>query len=261
MDREEMERSVFLNKFALDTSSSLDKFHSPDTICKYCGIDFKFFRALKNHLRSNIGCRQKPFQCQLCDTVFCAQANCLRHVQKVHPEVNNNQIENYMKVIEQFLTDDTDTESINSDNGIPLYTDDTKLSFGYRPGTSTPQPPAAHSTPKPEGLLGRENRHISPSRRISPSRHVSPLSHISPASSPLVIKTEPIDRADTPLDFSMKGSSKPVRMESSPLFPHQSVRPVRFGLDDSPIDLTVKKQAAIPVSIAPKVQIRIFHIS
>ena len=236
MQRNEMERSIYLNKFALDASSSIDNFHSPDTICKYCGVDFKFFRALKNHLRSNNSCRQKPFQCQLCNMGFCTKVNCLRHVQKQHPEVNNNQTENYVKVIEHFMTDDTDNESVNSDDGIPLYTDDSKTPFDCRSGNSTPQPPAAHSTPKPEALLGRE------------SRHVSPLSHISPAVSPLVIKSEPVDRVDTPLDFSMKPNNDAVKMETS------TDEPVKFSSDETPIDLSVKKYG-IPVPIAPKVDI------
>ncbi|XP_060565403.1 ras-responsive element-binding protein 1-like isoform X4 [Ruditapes philippinarum] len=241
MDRNEMERSIYLNKFALDASSSIDNFHSPDTICKYCGVDFKFFRALKNHLRSHDSCRQKPFQCQLCDMGFCTKLNCLRHVQKQHPEVNNNQTENYVKVNEHFMNDDTDNESVNSDDGIPLYTDDSKILYNCRSNNSTPQPPAAHSTPKPEALLGRESRHI------SPNRHVSPLSHISPAVSPLVIKSEPVDRADTPLDFSMKPSSDAIKMEVSM---NESV-PVKSSSDETPIDLSVKK-GVIPIPIAPK---------
>ncbi|XP_053402156.1 ras-responsive element-binding protein 1-like isoform X3 [Mercenaria mercenaria] len=248
MDRDEIERSVYLNKFALEASSSIDNFHSPDTICKYCCVDFKFFRALKNHLRSHSSCRQKPFQCQLCDMGFCTKVNCLRHLQKQHSEINNNQIENYVKIIEHFTNDETDNESVNSDDGIPLYTDDSRMPFDCHSGNSTPQPPAAHSTPKPEGLLGRESRHISPNRLISPSSHMSPLSHISPAPSPLVIKTEPVDRVDTPLDFSMKPNIDAVKMEVSP---NESMKPTKFGSDEAPIDLSVKKQA-MPVPIAPK---------
>lgn len=250
LDREEIERSVYLNQFALDEMASLDNFHSPDTICKYCGVDFKFFRALKNHLRSHNSCRQKPFQCQLCEMSFCTKMNCLRHIQKLHPEINNNQIENHIRVIEHSANEDTDNESVNSDDGIPLYTDDSKMLFDCRSENSTPQPPAAHSTPKPESLLGNESRHVSPSHHFSPSRHLSPLSHTSPSPSPLLIKTEPVERVDTPLDFSMKSNNfDSIKMETSP---NQPVTLAKTVSDETPIDLTVKKQG-IPVPIAPKV--------
>ncbi|KAL4235420.1 Ras responsive element binding protein [Mactra antiquata] len=247
LGKDDLDRAVYLNKFALDASTSLDNFHSPDTICKYCGVDFKFFRALKNHLKSHGSGKLKPYQCQLCEMGFCTKFNCLRHVQKLHPEVNNNQIEKYIRVFDNFVHDDTDNDSINSDDGIPLYTDESKMTFDCRSGNSTPQPPAAHSTPKPDGMLGRESHLVSPSRHISPNRLVSPLSHILPAPSPLAIKQEPVERVDTPLDFSMKSNNDSMKSEDGY---NLSTKPETSN-EETPIDLSVKKNF-MPVPIAPK---------
>lgn len=140
----------------MDSGFSIDNFHSPDTVCKSCGVDFKFFRALKHHLRSHTSCRTRPYQCQKCEMGFCTKANCMRHIQKQHKEVSDNQIESTIKIIENFPADDTDSiaDSV-SDDGIPLFTEDSRMTpFDTMSGTSTPQPPAAHSTPKPVGLSG-----------------------------------------------------------------------------------------------------------
>ncbi|WAR11655.1 RREB1-like protein [Mya arenaria] len=232
LSREEIEKNTYLNKFALESASSLDNFHSPDTVCKYCGVDFKFFRNLKNHLRSNIPSRQKPYECQLCCVGFCTKDNCLRHVQKAHPEINNNRIENYINIT-SFQSDDNDNESVCSDDGIPLYTEETRSSFYPDSKNSTPQPPAAHSTPRPDSILGRESRHVSPNRLISP------LAHISPAQSPFAKKESGDRSCETPLDFSMKSSS-----DSSITDGGKS--------EETPIDLSVRNNTVLRVPIAPK---------
>ena len=87
---------------------------------------------------------------------FCTKANCIRHIQKQHKDVSDNQIENNIKILENFPTDDTDSiaDSV-SDDGIPLFTEDSRMMpFDVRSTNGTPQPPAAHSTPKPAGLPG-----------------------------------------------------------------------------------------------------------
>ena len=104
--KQEIEASIGYNKYVLESPSLVDSFHSPDTICKYCGIDFKFFRALKHHLRSHSSCRLKPFLCQKCDVGFSTKANCVRHLQKQHPEISQHHIENWIHVNEPSLLED-----------------------------------------------------------------------------------------------------------------------------------------------------------
>ena len=65
-DKEEMERSVTYESYPTDLSEGIESFQSPDTVCQYCGTDFKFFRALKHHLKTHSSCRQKPFTCTKC---------------------------------------------------------------------------------------------------------------------------------------------------------------------------------------------------
>ena len=104
--KQDIEASIGYNKYVLESPSLVDSFHSPDTICKYCGIDFKFFRALKHHLRSHSSCRLKPFLCQKCDVGFSTKANCVRHLQKQHPEISQHHIENWIHVNEPSLLED-----------------------------------------------------------------------------------------------------------------------------------------------------------
>ena len=96
--KDEVEAAIGYNKYVMESSTTAENFHSPDTVCKYCGEDFKFFRALKHHLRSHSSCRQKPFQCLKCDIGFSTKANCMRHLQKQHPEVSQHQIEQFIQV-------------------------------------------------------------------------------------------------------------------------------------------------------------------
>lgn len=77
----------------LDTSSSenASSDNSGDTVCKYCGVDFKFSRVLRHHLRSvNNSCNRKPFVCRNCNYGFSTKNNCIRHINQRHPEFKDN---------------------------------------------------------------------------------------------------------------------------------------------------------------------------
>ena len=74
-----------------------------DTVCKYCGEDFKFYRSLKHHLRSQSSCYHKPFSCRDCAVGFSTKANCLRHIQKQHRAVTGVSTESRMVVDETLL--------------------------------------------------------------------------------------------------------------------------------------------------------------
>ena len=74
-----------------------------DTVCKYCGEDFKFYRSLKHHLRSELSCSHKPFTCRDCALGFSTKANCLRHIQKQHAPLAGVTVESRMTVNEAML--------------------------------------------------------------------------------------------------------------------------------------------------------------
>ena len=194
----------------------LDTFHSPDTVCKYCNVDFKYFRSLKNHLRTHESSLHKPYKCRHCQMGFCTNMNALRHIQKVHSDVSPNQMENCVKL--EIYPSEDDNDSLCSDDGIPLYTE----------GSSPLLPPTAHS-----------------SHRVSPNGHISPLSHISPAQSPHLRK-EQEDRANTPLDFSMRQYDQGHR------------HGVKSGkTEETAMDLSVRKFGN-QIPIAPKVKKDLF---
>jgi hypothetical protein len=44
-------------------------------------------------LRSHSSCPQKPYVCLICGIGFSTKANCIRHIQKRHPSIEQNQIE------------------------------------------------------------------------------------------------------------------------------------------------------------------------
>jgi hypothetical protein len=102
--KDEIESSIGCNNFLPDDQT--ESFASPDTVCKFCGEDFKFFRALKHHLRTHSTCRQKPYTCRLCSHGFSTKANCIRHVQKQHVHVESNQLEAHILVSADPLQDE-----------------------------------------------------------------------------------------------------------------------------------------------------------
>ena len=82
------------------------------TVCKYCGEDFEFYRALKHHLRSHTSCRLKPFASMVCDLGFSTKSNCIRHIQNRHAEVEPSQWEATVKYnARDESTDNTPSQS------------------------------------------------------------------------------------------------------------------------------------------------------
>ena len=226
--KEDVDRFIYINRNALELDHS--KFHSTDSICKYCGMDFRFFRALKNHLQSHITSKQKPYQCMLCQMGFCSKPVCVRHIHKSHPDVSELHSDGFIRVV--FDVDSRENDSTNLDEGVPLYSIDTPAfsPFDHRSENGTAQPPAAHSTPKPNSMVGRSSRHVSP-----PSSHVSPQSSHSPGQ--LVIKTEPEDvNGESPLDFSKKAAG--ILGFSGNIG--------KSGSEETPMDLSFRKSSTTP---------------
>ncbi|XP_037135510.1 ras-responsive element-binding protein 1 isoform X3 [Syngnathus acus] len=77
--------------------SDVEMGHSAaDATCRYCGEDLKTYRALQIHLRTHNGCQRKPFECRRCGAAFLAKRNCIHHLLKQHPEVQEREIEEHI---------------------------------------------------------------------------------------------------------------------------------------------------------------------
>ncbi|MGH0119297.1 UNVERIFIED_CONTAM: hypothetical protein FKN15_025768 [Acipenser sinensis] len=68
----------------------------PETACRYCGNDLKNYRALQIHMRTHNGCQKKPFACKECGAAFLAKRNCIHHLLKQHPQVQEKEIEDHI---------------------------------------------------------------------------------------------------------------------------------------------------------------------
>ncbi|KAK7497627.1 hypothetical protein BaRGS_00011022 [Batillaria attramentaria] len=209
VEKEEIEKAITYNKYTTDLSTALDNFHSPDTVCKYCGRDFKFFRALKHHLRSHSSCRQKPFMCTKCQVGFSMKANCIRHIQKQHLDVPQMDIEQFIHVNElsQSAADNDETDDILQGS------DDVSCSPASTPGLPAPgsTQPVAHPMPEADSIAGA---------REFPE----------------------------PLDFSLKNPVMAARL-SDMFSPMMRAALTGLGQEDTheqPIDLTVRRRSLSP---------------
>ncbi|XP_061876777.1 ras-responsive element-binding protein 1 isoform X1 [Entelurus aequoreus] len=71
-----------------------------ETVCRFCGEDLKTYRALQIHLRTHNGCQRKPFECRRCGAAFLAKRNCIHHLLKQHPEVQEREIEDHIATLQ-----------------------------------------------------------------------------------------------------------------------------------------------------------------
>lgn len=71
-----------------------------DTTCRFCGENLKTYRALQIHLRTHNGCQRKPFECRCCGAAFLAKRNCIHHLLKQHPEVQEREIEEHIATLQ-----------------------------------------------------------------------------------------------------------------------------------------------------------------
>lgn len=104
--KEDMEGAIGFSRPAKDAAAvnaDPEAAGPVDTVCKYCGEDFKFYRSLKHHLRSQSSCSHKPFICRDCAVGFSTKANCLRHIQKQHTLDVGVSVESRMAVNETLL--------------------------------------------------------------------------------------------------------------------------------------------------------------
>ncbi|XP_038068600.1 ras-responsive element-binding protein 1-like isoform X2 [Patiria miniata] len=91
------------------SDASTSRFRTPDTFCKHCNREFRFFRDLQNHLKVHQRTPSKPFFCLKCQTGFSSKNNCSRHIIKCHPEITKDDVDNYMMVKQMEVQDITQT--------------------------------------------------------------------------------------------------------------------------------------------------------
>lgn len=91
--------------------------NSLETSCRYCHIDFRFNRLLRQHLRTmlNNNFTKKPFNCILCNQGFTTKNICVRHFEKHHKEIPHDQIQNM--IIENDIHMSTGSGSSELSNG------------------------------------------------------------------------------------------------------------------------------------------------
>ncbi len=201
-----------------------DAFRSPDTVCRYCGEDFKFFRTLKHHLRSqHASCRSKPYECKMCTAGFSSKACCVRHIQKQHVSVSQGQLEECIRVNEMFL--DARDDGPESDGESFHMESLNRGDCPHRPARSgSPQPPPAHTFSP-----------VSFSRRHSNSSGTNSIS-----GSPTV------SYSDQPLDFSLKSAHSSPVANGYPLTPSSL-----NGVDDEPMDLSIHSRSGSSCESSP----------
>ncbi|XP_071785370.1 ras-responsive element-binding protein 1-like isoform X2 [Asterias amurensis] len=92
--------------------ASPNKFRAPDTLCKLCNREFRFFRDLQNHLKVHQRTPSKFF-CLKCQTGLSSKNNCARHITKCHPEIEKDDLDNFM-MVKQVETKDISQTMANS---------------------------------------------------------------------------------------------------------------------------------------------------
>lgn len=88
---------------------------SLETSCRYCKVDFRFNRLLRQHLRTmcNNNFTKKPFNCNLCNQGFTTKNVCVRHFEKNHKDVPHDQITN-MIIENDMISNGIDEQSLNA---------------------------------------------------------------------------------------------------------------------------------------------------
>ncbi|XP_016347416.1 ras-responsive element-binding protein 1-like isoform X1 [Sinocyclocheilus anshuiensis] len=95
-NRKEIEKNIKYVTSSTSTADVLEQAGTSETTCRFCGEKLKTFRALQIHLRTHNGCRRKPFECKRCGAAFLAKRNCIHHLLKQHPEVQEQDIEEHI---------------------------------------------------------------------------------------------------------------------------------------------------------------------
>lgn len=89
--------------------------NSLETSCRYCHVDFRFNRLLRQHLRTmcNNNFTKKPFNCILCNQGFTTKNVCVRHFEKNHKDVPHDQITNMIIENNMVASNGVDESGLN----------------------------------------------------------------------------------------------------------------------------------------------------
>jgi len=201
--KEEMDVAIGLSRPAKDAPAVNADAEAAgvDTVCRHCGEDFKFYRSLKHHLRSQSSCSHKPFTCRDCSIGFSTKANCLRHIQKQHSAVAGVSVESRMVVNETLL--------------------------------AAQMKAAAASESRAYGPTNLRKRGLETNDRQSNKvRRLDIMSLVNGSHKMKQEQTE-ISCDDQPLDFSLK------TMNSQSSTPYGAMLPQSAGEADEPMDLSI----------------------
>ncbi|XP_038652552.1 ras-responsive element-binding protein 1 isoform X3 [Scyliorhinus canicula] len=116
MTRKDIEKNI---EYAEShTAELVDSFCSPDTVCKYCGEDLKYYRALRHHLRTHSSCQKKPFECRECSMGFSTKNNCIRHILKQHTHVEEKEVEKHILLVDCLVGENGEVSPTLSDESV-----------------------------------------------------------------------------------------------------------------------------------------------
>ncbi|KAG5851079.1 hypothetical protein ANANG_G00089210 [Anguilla anguilla] len=110
--RKEIEKNIEYVTKGDGTLDLLESASAGDATCRYCGEDLKTYRALQIHLRTHNGCQRKPFECRQCGAAFLAKRNCIHHLLKQHPEVQEWEMEDHIATLQP-------ATATGTQNGLP----------------------------------------------------------------------------------------------------------------------------------------------
>ena len=171
--------------------SSNETFSPPNTICRYCKVDFKFYRALKQHHLVSTMCRPRPYHCRVCDQEFVGQEESLLHVRQEHPEIEPHRVENAILVVPGLL-EVTQRSRTASPASMPAHSN----------GNTTSGLTPARTEPNTEQPLDFS---LKSSSKEMPSQPCPESLHSSPTPQPQV--PSPPQDEDQPMDLSLNKRS------------------------------------------------------
>lgn len=170
-----------------------------ETVCKYCGVDFKFNRVLRHHLRSlHNSCNRKPFSCKICKFGFSTKNNCIRHVLKQHPNLKDKLrsvvIPNSMKVQIQ----NSNENIMSTDVSNASTSENSVIDQSHVIDQSQPLDLHCNNVEKPLNLQTEKSSHEFANEAVIAAEGLVSLSEALP------LQEEPLDLAAHPIDLTCK---------------------------------------------------------
>ncbi|XP_035219740.1 ras-responsive element-binding protein 1-like isoform X1 [Stegodyphus dumicola] len=224
------------------TDPSTSDISNSETVCKYCGVDFKFNRVLRHHLRSlHNSCNRKPFSCKICKFGFSTKNNCIRHVLKQHPNLKD-------KLRSVVIPNSQMSQIPNAE--LTSGTDNSNSSSVNHSACEQVQPLDLHcdNSDKPLDLQTEKNSYeFNANETVIAAESLVSLSNAPP------LQEEPLDLAAHPLDLTCKPlSAVTKKLDSRP----SSIfnRPSYMNKASSFVDLTTSKSITVPenkIQISP----------